>query len=99
MKSICTLALSLLLSGAYAQTLTQSDLPFAVLGWTSGTDTNYTDPVPAGGAAQSWDFSTLQYSYVDTSGFGVSAGTPYASTFPGANLAAHKLSTDEWTYF
>src|SRR6185295_11948739 len=27
------------------------------------------------------------------------AGTPYASTFPSANLAAHKLSTNEWTYF
>ena len=82
-----------------AQTIEQSDLPFAGLAWTSGVDTTYNDAIPAGGAAQSWDFSSLQYDYVDTSGFGEAAGTPYANAFPDANLAAHKVSTNEWSYF
>ncbi len=87
--------------GSYvnAQTLIQADLPFEGLVWTSGVDTNFTDHVPAGGASQNWDFSGLQYSFVDTSGFQNAAGTPYASLFPNANLAAHKISTDEWSYF
>jgi hypothetical protein len=99
MKNIYLLAIAFISLGSSAQTLVQSDLPFAGLAWTSGVDTNYADPIPPGGSSQNWDFSTLQYSYVDTSGFGVAAGTPHASTFPGANLAAHKVSTNEWTYF
>ena len=99
MKKIYLLAFTILSTATYAQTIVQGDLPFSGLAWTSGVDTNYADPVPPGGASQNWDFSTLQYSYIDTSGFQDAAGTPYASTFPGANLASHKVSTDEWSYF
>jgi hypothetical protein len=99
MKKLCLLACSFISLSSFAQTLVQSDLPFSGLGWTSGVDTSYADPVPPGGASQTWDFSTLQYSYVDTSGFMDAAGTAYAGSFPSANLAAHDLTTNEWTYF
>ena len=99
MKKIYLLALSFFSLSAIAQTIVQSDMPFAGLAWTSGTDTTYSAAIPAGGAGQNWNYSGLQYDYVDTSGFGNSAGTPYATSYPSANLAAHKISTDEWTYF
>jgi hypothetical protein len=99
MKKILLLAFSCISFYTFSQTLTQSDLPFAGLGWTSGVDTTYADPVPAGGTGQNWNLSGLQYDYVDTSGFMNAAGTPYAGTFAGANLAAYKQSTDEWSYF
>jgi len=84
---------------SFAQTLDQSDLPFAGLGWTSGVDTTYSAAIPAGGIGQNWDYSNLQYDYVDTSGFGNAAGTPYAASFPTANLAAQDQTTGDWSYF
>ena len=99
MKQLYLLLIILLPTCSIAQTLMQSDLPFAGLVWTSGVDSNYNAPISAGGAGQSWDYSNLQTDVVDTSGFQDAAGTPYAGTFPGANLAAHKISTDEWSYF
>ena len=99
MKKFYLFSLTLFSFTAFGQTIVQSDLPFAGLAWTSGVDTTYNDPVPAGGAAQNWNYASLQYDYVDTSGFGNASGTPYASIYPTANLAAHKLSTGEWTYF
>jgi hypothetical protein len=99
MKKIYLLLIVFSATYSFAQTIDQSDLPFAGLGWTSGVDTNYNAPVTPGGSGQSWDYSGLQYDYVDTSGFGVAAGTPYASTFPTANLAAQDQTTGDWTYF
>ncbi len=99
MKKIYFFILHSIAFNSFSQTLMQSDMPFAGLVWTSGTDTNYSDPIPSGGSAQNWDFSTLQYSYIDTSGFEAAAGTPYASTFPGATLASHKAGSNDWTYF
>ena len=99
MNKILPLILFSISFNSFSQTIQQSDMPFAGLVWTSGTDTNYTEPIPPGGSSQSWDFSNLQYSYVDTSGFQVAAGTPYASTFPNATLASHKAGTGDWTYF
>lgn len=99
MKKIYLFILSIVTFNTYAQTLMQADMPFAGLVWTSGVDTNYADPIPAGGAAQNWNFSSLTYSSVDTSGFQDAAGTPYAATFQGANLASHKAGTNDWTYF
>lgn len=99
MKKIYLIILCLATFKTYAQTLMQADLPFAGLVWTSGVDTNYADPIPPGGSAQNWDFSNLQYSYIDTSGFQDAAGTPYASTFPNAILASHKAGTGDWSYF
>lgn len=99
MKKLLLLACTVISLQSFAQIIYQSDLPFAGLGWTSGVDTTYNDPVPMGGAGQTWDFSGLQIDYIDTTGFMDAAGTPYASTFPDANLAAHKQGTDAWSYF
>jgi hypothetical protein len=86
-------------SFSFAQTIDQSDLPFAGMGWTSGVDSTYNAPVPPGGTGQTWDYSGLQYDYVDTSGFINAAGTPYAGNFPSANLASHDNQTNDWSYF
>src|SRR6187455_740038 len=99
MKKLSLLLIVFSATSSFAQTIDQSDLPFAGLGWTSGVDTNYSAPIAAGGSGQSWDYSGLLYDYVDTSGFGVAAGTPYAATFPTANLAAQDQSTGDWSYF
>jgi hypothetical protein len=99
MKKLYLLLIAFASTYSFAQTIDQSDLPFAGLGWTSGVDTTYSAAVPAGGTGQSWDYSALQYDYVDTSGFGDAAGTPYTGLFPTANLASHDLSTGDWSYF
>jgi len=99
MKKLYLFLLAFGSSFSFAQTIDQSDLPFAGLGWTSGVDSNYIVVIPAGGTGQSWNFSGLQYDYIDTSGFANAAGTPYAGNFPTANLAAHNSATDEWSYF
>jgi len=99
MKKFYLLLIAFTTTYTFAQTLDQSDLPFAGLGWTSGIDSNYSAVVPAGGTGQSWNFSGLQYDYIDTSGFTDAAGTPYAGSFPTANLASHDLSTGDWSYF
>src|SRR5438046_740317 len=99
MKKIYFALLCLCSFGVRAQTLVQSDLPFSGLAWASGVDTTYSAAIPAGGSGQTWNYSTLQYNYVDTSGFGDAAGTPYANIFPASNLSAYKQSTHEWTYF
>jgi hypothetical protein len=99
MKKFYLLLIVFATTNTFAQTLDQSDLPFAGLGWTSGVDTSYSASVPAGGTGQSWDFSGLQYDYVDTSGFADASGTPYAGIFPTSNLASHDLSTGDWSYF
>jgi hypothetical protein len=99
MNKFYLLLIAFATTNIFAQTLDQSDLPFAGLGWTSGVDSNYSAAVSPGGTGQSWDYSGLTYDYVDTSGFGAATGTPYAGTFPGANLAAQDLSTGDWSYF
>jgi hypothetical protein len=99
MKKLYLILIAFSTNYSFAQTIIQSDLPFAGLGWTSGSDTNYNAPVLPGGSGQSWDYSGLQYDFVDTSGFGAAAGTPYAASFPSANLAALDMSTGDWTYF
>ena len=99
MKKLYLILLALISTSSFAQTIDQNDLPFAGLGWTSGVDTNYSAAITPGGTGQSWDYSGLQTDYVDTSGFGNAAGTPYAGNFPSANLAAFDQSTGDWSYF
>jgi hypothetical protein len=81
------------------QTIMQSDLPVAGTAFIMANDSNYTAPVPPGGTGQTWNFAGLQNNYVDTTGFMSSAGTPYAVSFPGSNLAAHDLTDDSYQYF
>jgi len=99
MKKLYLILFTFISSVSIAQTIVQSDLPFAGLGWASGVDSNYSAAITPGGTGQSWDYSGLQTDYVDTSGFANAAGTPYAGNFPSANLAAFDQSTGDWSYF
>lgn len=80
-------------------TITQSDLPVVGTYYINATDSNYVAPIPAGGAAQSWNYSSLLNNVQDTLGFISSVGTPYASNFPLSNLAGFDATTNAWIYF
>lgn len=99
MKKLYALLFIFIVAKSFAQTITQGDMPFAGLAWTSGVDTNYTDPISAGGAAQTWNYSTLVTEYVDTSGFQNAAGTPHVASFPTATLAAKQSGSTTWVYY
>ena len=80
-------------------TIIQSNLPVAGWGIIDAKDSNYTATIPAGGAAQSWNYASLINSYQDSLLFISSAGTPYAAQFTGANLATFDPQTGEYGYF
>ncbi|MBK9525281.1 MAG: T9SS type A sorting domain-containing protein [Bacteroidetes bacterium] len=79
--------------------ITVSDLPVVGLAFTMGTDSLFTGTIPAAGANQNWNLSTLLNRLTDTSGFMSSAGTPYAGTFNTSNLAAYDDETNSYSYF
>ncbi len=100
MKKIYILLTFLLPFLSLAQpTITGNDLPVAGLAFIMGTDSAYTAAIPSGGPNQTWDYTSLQNLQPDTSGFASAVGTPYASQFPGSNLASHNPYTDQWAYF
>lgn len=85
---------------SYAQpTIQQNDLPVAGLAFTMGTDATFSMAIPAGGANQNWDMSSLNNLLTDTSGFISAAGTPYATTFNTANLTSYDDDNNSYTYF
>ena len=99
MKKIYSFIICLLPLMAAAQiTLTQSDLPYAGVAWTSAVNNSYSAAIPAGGANQSWDYSTLLNVNVDTTLF-LPVGGPQASMFPSANCATYDPSNGQWQYF
>jgi hypothetical protein len=99
MKKIYFTLLTFLPFITSAQTLTQADLPVAGMAFTIGTDSAYTAAVPPGGMNQTWDFTGLQNLLTDTVGFISSAGTPYAASFSGSNLAGYDQETGTYSYF
>jgi hypothetical protein len=99
MKKIYIFLIVLLPVFAKAQiTLTQADLPGVGQGYINAADNNYAGAIPAGGAT-SWNYFTLQNVTQDTSLFISATGTPYAGSFPGANLAQHAVGTVSYAYF
>lgn len=93
MKKILHLLLAVAPIAASAQiTINQSDLPQPNTLWVQANDTGYTGAIPAGGANQSWNYASLINAQQDSSTFIYAAGTPYASQFPGANLASPSFS-------
>lgn len=78
-------------------TITQSDLPGVGSFYLNATDSFYNAAILPGGAAQNWNYSTLQNVVQDTLGFISPVGTPYTGLFPTANLAAH--DTTAYVYF
>jgi hypothetical protein len=85
---------------AYAQpTITQSDGPTIGLIFVTGIDPTYSAAITAGGASQTWDYSTLLNQTSGGAYFEAAAGTPYASAFPSATLATHDTTNSQWAYF
>ncbi|MFM7014888.1 MAG: T9SS type A sorting domain-containing protein [Bacteroidota bacterium] len=100
MKNIFTLLfLSVALVGQAQITITTADLPTAGSSYILASDTNYTGVISPGGASQTWNYSQLVNDGQDTLSFQAAAGTPYASTFPGANLAVNSPIDSIWAYF
>ncbi len=99
MKKLYTLISCLFSLATIAQpTITQSDLPAAGLIFRSANDDNYVAPVPAGGANQTWNYTTLMNVTTDTIAFGAATGTPYASLFPGSNLTIYDNAQGSYEY-
>src|SRR5436190_10473190 len=80
-------------------TITQADLPVVGLAFTTAHDDNYSAPIPAGGASQTWNYSGLLNTYQDTVVFIAAAGTPFAAQVPSANLATYDPSSGSYSYF
>jgi hypothetical protein len=98
MKKIYLLALFIPIF-SQAQTITQSDLPFAGLAFTTANDSNYVASIPAGGTSQTWNYAGLLNLVIDTSGFQNASGTPYVGTFSSSNLAAYDWQSGGYSYF
>src|SRR5258707_11928047 len=100
MKKIYLFLVSVLPLTALAQpTITQNDLPALNSEIHMAHNSSYSAAVPAGGANQSWDYSSWTYTRVDTTGFISATGTPYAGLFPSSNLASYNPSGSAWEYF
>jgi hypothetical protein len=95
--TFCFLILSAIASAQI--TITSADLPVVGLAFTRAVDDNYVAAIPPGGAAQTWNYSSLLNTYVDTVAFMPVAGTPFAAQFPTANLASYDPSSGTYAYF
>ncbi len=80
-------------------TLTQNDLPVVGSAYILGTDTLYSSTITAGGPNQNWDYSNLINGGQDSLAFLATSASPYASSFPLANMAAHSQVDSLWTFF
>ncbi len=98
-----TLLLSSILcvsAAANAQiTLTQAD--FVTVGKTviQGTDTSVTAVAGTAGANRTWNFTSLTADQKDTIDVVAPSATPYASSFPGSNLAGYSHGTNGDFYY
>ncbi len=100
MKKFYLLLVILLSSESFAQiTITSTDLPQQGWGFINGNDTAYNAAIPAGGASQSWNYSSLVNNKQDSLLFLNATGTPYAGTFTSANLAVNDPQEGIWAYF
>lgn len=81
-------------------TITTAQLPYAGLAYINSVDSSFTASIPAGGAMQTWNFSTLlTQDDLDSIGFINASVTPYVNDFPGANLAANSTTDSIYSYF
>src|SRR6185436_10942489 len=80
-------------------TINQGDLPLPGWGYINATDSTYSAAIPPGGTNQSWNYATLQNLLQDSLLFISSAGTPYAGSFPNANLATYNPYNGNYGYF
>lgn len=81
-------------------TITTNQLPYAGLGYITINDSAFVQPIPAGGANQTWNLSgQLGNDYLDTLGWVSASSTPYQSDFPSSNLASHEPNDSIYAYF
>jgi hypothetical protein len=100
MKKLFTLLfLSICLLSNAQITITTADLPTAGSSYILASDTVYSDLISPGGPNQVWNYSQLANHGQDTLAFQAAAGTTYASSFPGANLAVNSPADSVWAYF
>src|SRR5438477_10695634 len=100
MKKIYSIIFFLLPFLALAQpTITQSDFATPGHAWVDGTDTTYSNAITAGGANQTWDYTSLLNQRQDTNAFATVASTPYAALFSSSNLAAYASGSTDWGYY
>jgi hypothetical protein len=102
MKKISTLVLSVLTLSSIAQpTLTGNNAPTVGTSYSvKSADTVGIMP-GASGANKTWNFDLTFTSSPETASFIDASGTPYASSFPSANLAFESTygSTTSYTYY
>src|SRR4051794_26835310 len=98
MKKIYALVLLSLPLLAHSQIITQADLPSPGTAYILAHDSTYTQPIPAGGTGQNWDYSTLVNTYQDTQIYVAAAGTPYAGAFPTSTMAIPDASDGSYSY-
>ncbi len=79
-------------------TITSSHLPFAGQTYVNANDDTYSATIPPGGANQTWNYTGLLNTELDTTAFLSAAATPYASSFPGSNLAIYTMSDSLYLY-
>lgn len=100
MKKILLIALLLFPCFLRAQiTINQSAFPVAGTTYVNATDTAYSAAITAGGASQTWNYSSLLNTRQDTSGWVAASSTPYASTFPSSTLASFSAKDSMYSYF
>jgi hypothetical protein len=83
-------------------TVTSADMPAIGNKFVNGHDTLTSSvskiTIPAMGASMSWNYSFLPTTYQDTDSFVNPSATPYASSFPSANLADSTYGTAGYNY-
>lgn len=79
-------------------TIVQSDLPVVGTYYINAVDSGYSAAITPGGTGP-WNYSSLQNIEQDTLGFIAASLTPYASSFPAANLAGYDASGNAYAYF
>jgi hypothetical protein len=84
---------------AFSQiTVTRTDFANAGDITINANDTLPTVNAGSAGASQTWDLSALANHYQDTTVFSNPSSTPYASSFPSANLAGYNATNAAYYY-
>ncbi|MBK7966262.1 MAG: T9SS type A sorting domain-containing protein [Bacteroidetes bacterium] len=80
-------------------TINSSNLPTAGQTWIEASDEFYNANITPGGANQTWNYTGLLTTTIDTTILLTSASTPYgASDYPASNLAIHQAEDSTYLY-
>lgn len=99
MKKLLLLILLSKSAISFAQiTVNSTHLPSAGQAWIEARDEFYNANITPGGASQTWNYTGLLTTVLDTNAFLSSASTPYASFFPASNLALNQTQDSMYLY-